>query len=142
MKEFSWGLIPVKVGVTANPVAGAEYTPITVPAGKKWLFLGFAGQLVTQAGGGNRYPRLRIAPDGTNVVGVFVGAAVVGGVTQPVYWVQGAITAAVAGFTEIINIPSDGIELPAGGVISSNTVSLTAADDWGVGYYFYKEAPA
>lgn len=147
MQEFSWDAFPVKVGTT-TPAVGADFN-LTVPAGKRWLFLGWAGVLVTDANVANRLVYVQCTADGTNIV--FQSNTTNNHAASLTHYYYFYVSHPVA---EVFTTPyhrfgyglSNAIELPAAASINVVIGSKQAGDDWGSGanaiYYLYKEAPA
>ena len=148
ISPFNWDSIPVKE-TTVAPAVGADFT-LTVPAGKKWLFYGWRGVLVTDANVANRTVLVDIAPDGTAQIANAVFAQAQAATQTHIYYFIPSTSP-----TELY-IGAYGrhwvgcglgqpIELPAGATIIVTINNKQAGDDWGNGAsvvsYFYKEAP-
>ena len=140
MKEFSWGLIPVKVGVTADPVAGAQIANIVVPANKRWVVQSLEATCVADATVVNRQPHLIIRTDGTNTTyETNVGASVAASQTKRQSFIVDSLIVTV-GTLSGMHIPW--LELPAAAVIIFYYDNLQAGDNVIAATYFYKEVPA
>ena len=143
-----WGQAPLIQGATADPAAGAEIATITVPVGKKWKLYSIHATLVSDATVANRYPYINIAPDGTNILLIARSSvAQTASLTIPWMWAPnnafGTTTpAAISGYGMNIGLGiQDGLELPAGAIITFLTTGIVAGDNWGVCRYRYKELP-
>ena len=139
----SWDGIPLVVGVTANPAAGASPATVTVPSGKRWLYLGGVVSLVADATVASRYVYNVVYPNGTTQYLKGRSAAVTASQTRVCHFVPGVTNSSVIGNDEMVAIggflPT---ELPAGATITVESVNLQVGDDYGAFTYFYKEAPA
>ena len=150
MGVVGWDLMPVISGATANPAAGANPNGFTVPAGKRYLFMGASFSLVTDANVANRTVSGTIAYDG----GVIAHTAVISTTAQTAsltryYSVIAARTygetysAALGGYYFLgMGAVGDGLELPPGAVLSLTVLSKQVGDDASATTYWYKEAPA
>jgi len=139
MQAMDWDAVPVKTGVITNPAAGVDGT-VTVPTGKRWLFLGATGTYATDATVSNRYPRLNVADDGTNMSRSYVAtSAVAASNSIVVTFAAGAYTTGIGNVYDIIGIGN--LEVKAGAVLTFTAYAKQAGDDWSAIYYAYKEAP-
>ncbi len=143
-EAFNWDAIPVKSGATADPAAGANPVALTIPAGKKWLFLGGRNTIVCSADAANRQPILDVRVDGTNQTWyIRSGDVFIATDSGQVEILCGQQSREVLDrVAHVIGIPAMGLELPAGATIQMTYVNIQAADNCGVFYYAYKEAPA
>ena len=136
-----WDWITIKTAATADPAAGADPAEITVPAGRKWLFLGLSGTLVSDVTAVTRVPQCNIKIDGTNIIIKIVNVT---GQTQG-YTVVHNFTSGLAtmggtlGNGALFSPLPYPLELPPGAKIGISTLNLQAGDNWGVIRYFYKE---
>ena len=90
--SFNWDQIPVETGATADPAAGAQLANIVVPAGKRWLFIGGYGSIVTDGTGANRYLYMTVKHDGTNTTVRFAHATAM---TASLTWILSLSPAAL-----------------------------------------------
>ncbi len=135
----SWDDIPVTVAVTADPAAGANLAAITVPAKKRWLFLGSMHSVVTDATVVTRQPFVRFARNGTNTDQEIVSP---NGITASLtaYVTFGDAASATATVTaRYITSELAPVDCPAGTTISHLMGGLVAGDNIGVCYYAYKQ---
>jgi hypothetical protein len=137
-----WDSYSVLTGVTADPAAGAAVPTITVPAGKRWVFLGARVQLVDDATVANRYMYISIAHDGTNTdQRVQSPSAMVASYTSDWNFTPTNLASISNGADSQLGFGA-GIELAAGATVIISAVGLVAGDNFGVCRYYYKEAPA
>lgn len=142
VRAFNWDSIKTQSTTGANPAAGADPATLTVPAGKKRLYVGFSATLVTAAFAGNRFPRLEIKVDGTNISGIYTAnVAHTISVTATYTWCPGVPNSTTLGGYMMSGIAVPGIEVPAGGTVAIVTSAINGADDWSALTYSYKEAP-
>jgi len=141
--EFSWDALPVKVGVTADPAAGANPAAVTVTATKKWLLTSvYIASMVTDANVASRVASLVIT-DGTNTQAQFMyNSNQAASLTRQYNWAMGIGAAYLANTVINITLPGGGLELPAGWTFQVTFINIQAADDCGVVRYSYKEASA
>ena len=141
---FNWDQIEPTLAATENPAAAADYAVITVPVGSKWLFLGFRGTFAADATVHSHFAYISVARDGTTADYVQFSAY-----TQPqsstaayTFAVGATSMAAAINQNVTVNLPANGIEIPAGGTITVAMVGNAGTDEWGVAQYAYKEADA
>lgn len=119
-------------------LAGSDFI-FTVPPNARWHVIAVLGTLVTNAGGLNRYPRLDVTEPGALISQVTSTLNYGGGVRQIISWFQGNGTAVDDGKGSA-NIPfPEGIVLLGGGIVQSNTLNLTAGDQWTSANIFVEE---
>jgi hypothetical protein len=138
--EFNWDAIPVKVGVTADPVAGSAPPSVTVPSGKRWRLQSCQASITTDATVANRSMWVWIALDGTNYVYVSnSGLVITASQTKLQSFIRNSLITA-SGTQYGLHIPD--VELPAGAKFGIALNNLQAGDDVTAMTYYYKEAPA
>ena len=142
-RAWSWGELPVSAGVTADPAAGAQIADITVPTGKRWLFLGAYCTIVCDANAANRVPHCDVLTDGTNVDRVHYGTGTTtASNTGKWMFTMGNSVTISSGYHMVIGLPVGGIEVPAGAIIRIVADSIQVGDNLSVLRYAYKEASA
>lgn len=116
-----------------NPAANTEISE-TVPAGEYWYVLSVTVALA-QAGAGSSFPVLTVS-DGSSVFFQSYGATAAQAIstTCQYTWARGLTLSAIVGATTackaIAPLPFD-LYLPAGCVIATATVGLSANTDYG-----------
>lgn len=140
----TWEALPMSVGSTADPAAGAQLANITVPAGKRWLVLGLSYQITTDANVADRQPTLVFRADGTNTTSA-VGTPVITASLTAVrvsFGLGGAYGGTAASNGIVFAGMGPGVELPASGNMQAYIYNIQATDNATIAYYVYKEAPA
>jgi hypothetical protein len=136
----SWDAIPVSIGVTADPAAGAQITAVAVPAGKRWLLLGFQNEIVASADVANRNANVYISMDGAN--NFYISNALLTVTASQTKLISACTNSLITAATTQYGMHIPAIELPAGATFRFYWNTLQAADNLGVMTYFYKEVPA
>jgi hypothetical protein len=139
-QAFNWDSIPVRVGVTADPAAGADAAAVVVPAGKRWLFYGGVVQLVAAAVAITRTYYMWVT-DATSGFLIYISAGGLGittGQTKQQSWTANSLLTA-AGTQYGMHIPL--LEMPAGTSITIPLTNIQGADNMTAFTYWYKEAP-
>ena len=139
---FNWDSVPLKLGVTANPAAGANPASATVPAGKVWRVLAYSASLVTSADVADRYIYLSCT-DGAGHVTYRVGEAVpqtASLTVQHTFHPGAGNSGAMAAATYQTGIGT-GLILMTGHTVGVVAAGIQAADDWSAAYYIYQEIP-
>jgi hypothetical protein len=138
-----WDQIKVSTGVTVDPAVNTAIS-LTVPAGKRWLFLGGEAFFTSDATAHTHTARITFARDGTNIDLTFGST-----VTQAQSLVYGydfspggPQSTATSAAMVVVGIQHHGVECPAGTVISVAANGSAGNDDWSTMRYAYKEAPA
>ena len=120
------------------PIPGTDFV-FTVPQNSRWRVVAVLGTLVTNAGGLNRFPRLDISEPGTLIAQVPGELNWGGGQNHVVSWFQGqGVAFDDANGSVCIPLP-EGIVLLSGGIVQSNTLNLTAGDQWTSASIFVEE---
>ena len=141
-RAFNWDSISPRVGSTANPAAGVDAATITVPAVVRWKVYSISQNMVTAVAAANRYP--------------YVQLRTASGAVKAQYWASKAVTASLTIQATFSDSPPGGIVLTGAGITESMPsfealagdlinfywLNLQGADDGGIVYYVYKEAPA
>lgn len=118
--------------------AGSDFI-FTVPTNARWRVIAVLGTLITNAGGLNRYPRLDISEPGALISQVSSTNNYPGSTGIIVSWFQGEGIAIDDG-KGTLNVPfPEGIVLLPGGMVGSNTLNLTAGDQWTSANIFVEE---
>lgn len=136
MTGWTWDGIAVITAATADPAAGSNPAAVGPAANRRWLFLGGAASLVTDATVISRYPLVVELGDGTNTSGRFLENAAHTASLTVIHSIGAHGIVSVQGY---IPIPRPGIELPGGGTVQVQASNLQAGDNWGPLYYKYKE---
>lgn len=138
--DFNWDALPVLEDSTANPAAGSDLADITVPTGKRWLYLGGYCSLVNDANVANRYMTVTVKVGGTNTHATFINNTAM--TANGTYYITEATIGnnVSTGGREVIGIGP--CELPAGSKISHALLNKQAGDDLTAFNFRYKEAPA
>jgi len=135
-----WDSLPMKVGLTADPAAGAQIADIVVPAGKRWRVFEIQATLVASAAVANRYYTLQMYLDGVNASFVGLnGLVITASQTRVQSWMANS-GLQTAGTEYGLSYPD--IEIPAGGLIRLVISALDGGDNSSAATYYYKEAPA
>lgn len=141
----NWDQVSPTVASTANPAAGADPPDITVPAGKRWLLLGWAASLVTDGNAANRTIVTLVTADGTNEL-TRVRSTTNQTATQTRYYRWDSFKTYGESFvtdTYLLGFGrARGLELGPGATVETTTVNIQVGDDWTAVTYVYKELPA
>ena len=146
---FNWDSIPVKIGATVDGIAGAQPTVITVPAGRRWLFLGASFTFVTSAVAGNRIVNVYVRPDGANSECIVASTtAHTASLTRNYYVIVSKTygeTLSVVNYLLGLGVASGAVELMPGGNVFFDVAAIDATagtgDNASAVSYYYKEAP-
>lgn len=119
--------------VGADPAANAEMS-VTVPAGKIWEVISVSVQLV-QAGAGSSQPILTI-DDGTNVFWEMFGSSAAQAITTTCRYTWAPdcpLTGQIGATTNVHSVAPlpEGLTIPAGYRIRTNTIGLSGSTDYG-----------
>jgi len=135
-----WGGVPISVGATANAAAGADPPLITVPVGKRWLFLGAMCSCVTDANVATRYAFIEFKLDAVNdYYTCCPGAGQAASLTRTLVYGMHPIAGSLLNNVIMVPIPSMGVEMPAGATVEIDTINIQVGDDYSVVRYYYKE---
>jgi len=140
-----WDELPISYAATADPAAGANPAVMTVPAGKRWLWLAGSCSLTTDATVIDRYPLLVVKQLAAgNVEERYMSPTpITASLTVISTFAGGAAAAAIVANGQCnVPIPAGGIEIKAGGTVQVTFLSIQAADNAGAVFYKYKEAEA
>ena len=144
-RAFNWDSIPVKTGVTANPAPNANPVGFTVPASKRYLLTALEFTLVTDANVANRTISCVIAMDGTNNY-MYVTTTTAQTATMTRYYRFDLLKTYGETYSGGFYMTGlglmNGLELPAGAVVTFAIASRQVGDDATATTYLYKEAPA
>ena len=122
----------------ADPAAGADVT-ITVPPNKIWVLHGVLFRLVTSATAANRRVHLQIRPGTGERFQFFSTIDQTASLTRTYTCApMGAVTDELDDQDIIIPIANN-LTLPEGSVISTSTINMQAADDFGVPEFLVEE---
>ena len=139
---FDWDRLPLLVGTTNDPVAGAVSADVTVPAGRRWKVYGMTVTIVCAAVAATRIPYYTVAHNGTTIDMIWGGiTGATTGQTRSYRWINGLSVentgmAVLAGILE----PFLAFEISAGAVISPECQAIDAGDNLSATIYLYKEA--
>lgn len=140
-EHFHWDAVPAQYYDGTSPAAGAEYA-LVVPAGKRWLLLGWYFKFVADANVANRTTNVYVknaASGKTHLLKAY--GNVTAGQTAELVGHVGVITEDIIGTFQLVSVPYD-VELPAASQIITATGSIQAGDDYTEIQLVIKEAPA
>lgn len=124
--------------VGASPAPGAENSEV-VPTGARWELVSFHALLVTSAAAGGRQPRLLMTFGGTNAQVILPAPGTLGpSAAMNFLWTQG-VPWQLGSLVDCLAPLATNISLSAGTVISTNTLTMNAADNYDAPVYVVRE---